>query len=802
MTLGPGASFGPYEIRDRLGAGGMGEVYLAWDTRLRREVALKILPAGAPTGDGPRHRLLAEARLGARVDHPNVCAIYEVGQHDGRDFIAMQRVPGATLEARLTHPIPEGEALAIATQVADAVAAAHAQGVIHRDLKALNIMITPDERAVVLDFGIARTEEPTFDGSTVTGTGLIAGTPSSMSPEQARGEPLDARTDVFSFGALLWRMRTGHDPFAAHTAADSIAAVLRHEPEPLTAAAPGTNPEFARIVRKCLEKDRGLRYRSMGEVRVDLERLKQGANAPQAWAPRKSTVWWGLSLLLLAVAAAGVFVWHPWRPAATVRTLAVLPFRSLGPEAKESYLGLGIADAVISRVSQDPDLVVRPTSAIRKYATGDADLKEAARELGVDAVLEGTWQREGDRLRVTANLLRPSDGASLWSDRFDASSADLFSIQDRISDQLAERLQTRLAGAGRPAATSGGTRDSKAYEAYAKAIYYFSERGYNAAQRGNSDQATRLFAEAIRLDPGFARAHAQLAFAYVWTALFIDQDATLIERARPELAEAERLEPNLALVPLVRSQVLFSRYGGWRMQDAITQLRRAEELEPGIAELERADLAMHLGLEKPWREGMDRALQKDPLNQRLRWTYVHNAYLLALPELGRKLQKDLLGEEPDARYWAEVFDVSRTLPELERSARETPDDPLALIDLASGRALQGRCDEADALVGRHASRLTRDRHYHHMTYEIVQTYAYCGNAEEAVRWLEETVAWGNPALPMFERDPYLERIRESREFASFVARLRPVWERDRDALLRVVRSTEATPAGSTSSSSK
>jgi TolB-like protein len=380
-----------------------------------------------------------------------------------------------------------------------------------------------------------------------------------------------------------------------------------------------------------------------------------------------------------------------------VKTLAVLPFRSLTEGQEKSYLGLGIADALISRVSQDPNLVVRPTSTVRRYAT-DESSANAGRELHVDAVLEGTWVQEAGRLRVTANLLRVADGASLWSDRFDAASGDLFAVQDEISERLAERLRMRLASPAGTGGTRGGTRNAQAYEAFSKGLYYFSERGFTPDQRGNSDQATLLFAEAARLDPGFARAHAQLAYSLVWTALYIDQDSTLIERAQAELAEAERLEPTLGLVPLVRSQILYSRYMGWRIEEGIAQLERARALDPSLGALETSDFAIHLGLVDEWRKGMDRALEEDPTNRRIRMTYTHNAYLLSLPELFLKLQKDLLGEEPDYRYWIMTNDAARAAPDMERYALDHPADPTNWVDVAAARAMQGRCREADSLL--------------------------------------------------------------------------------------------------------
>src|SRR5262245_46850481 len=251
MALALGTSFGPYEIRGRLGSGGMGEVYLAYDSRLRREVALKLLPADVTQDASARQRLLAEARLGARLDHPHICAIYEVGEHEGRDYIAMQRIPGVTLHERLGGRLmPEGEALALALQIADAVSHAHANGVIHRDLKTRNVMITPDGRAVVLDFGIARAEINDA-AATRTATELVSGTPSAMSPEQARGLAVDARTDVFSFGAMLYAMLSGREPFGGQSMAETIAELLMKDPPPLATAAPGTSAELERIVHKC-----------------------------------------------------------------------------------------------------------------------------------------------------------------------------------------------------------------------------------------------------------------------------------------------------------------------------------------------------------------------------------------------------------------------------------------------------------------------------------------------------------------------------------------------------------------------
>ena len=409
-----------YRILSKLGAGGMGEVYLAEDTQLGRRVAIKFLSPELVADERANKRLVKEARAAATLDHPNICSIYEVGEADGRSFIAMQYLEGETLDARIkSKPLELKESLTIAVQIADALSEAHSQSIVHRDIKPSNIMITSRGQAKVMDFGLARViagaaESEAETQSLLTAPGTILGTMPYMSPEQVRGEVLDGRSDSFSFGVVLYEMLSGRQPFASASAAATIAAILNEEPSTLVRYAPDLPEELQRIARKCLEKDRERRYQTIRDVALDLDNCRREHEAARLTSSQRDQITGGEAvivpasdlkrhkflssrralmagaLLVLVVAAALVYAFVFRRSATTahqpeIKSLAVLPLKSL--DAGDNYLGLGIADAVIRRINQTGVLTVRPTSAVRRYLNEDVDALTAARQLNTDAVL-------------------------------------------------------------------------------------------------------------------------------------------------------------------------------------------------------------------------------------------------------------------------------------------------------------------------------------------------------------------------------------------------------------------------------
>jgi serine/threonine-protein kinase len=460
---------GHYEILGKLGVGGMGEVYEARDRRLDRVVALKFLPETHSSNPEWRGRLLREARSASALNHPNIVTVYEVGESDRGDYIAMELVRGRTLDDMAPGGLAPEEALRIGLEVADALAAAHAAGVVHRDLKPSNVMVTEHGRVKVLDFGLAKwTGAPASSDATVamqplTEAGALLGTPEYMSPEQAEGKPLDVRSDIFSYGVLLYEMLTGRRAFQGPSLVATLAAVLHKEPEPLPAAIPA----FLRsVVERCLEKDPARRWQSIAEVKAALETRE----APARRNPSPA--------------------------------IAVLPFANLGGQPEDEYFSDGLAEEIINVLAQAPGLRVTARTSAFAFRGERQDIREIARKLSVGTVLEGSVRRAGNRVRVTAQLIDAGDGCHLWSQRFDREMADIFALQDEIAQAIASALRTRLAGS--PARRA--PRNLEAYHAYLRGRYHLAKYTPSSMLKAREN-----FEQAIAEDPAYAPAHAGLA---------------------------------------------------------------------------------------------------------------------------------------------------------------------------------------------------------------------------------------------------------------------------------------------------
>jgi len=777
----------------------MGEVYLAQDTRLDRKVALKILPEEVAADPDRMKRFVQEAKAASGLNHPNIITIYEIDQTDSTPFIATEFIEGSTLRERMrVQPLALGEVLNVAVQVASALAAAHANGIVHRDIKPENIILRSDGIAKVLDFGIAKvtgqgskelvdSEAPTRDHFK-TDSGVVMGTAIYMSPEQARGHQVDARTDIFSLGVVIYELLTAQLPFEGSSIYEIIASILSDkEPPPLSRYSREVPAELERIVSKTLRKNRDERYQTIKDLLLDLQSLKQQLEFERAhrtsstreykpvqagWIRARQKQVLGVFAIVLLLAGMVAYEW--WKqahaPQPEIKSLAVLPLKSL--DAGDNYLGLGIADATINRVSQTGRLVVRPTSAVRRYLKEDTDALTAAKQLGVDSVLEGSFQRADDRLRVSVNLLRSRDGTSLWSDSFDIRMADIFTIQDTVAQQVASRLRLQLDPSQQAQLTKRYTSNPIAYEFYLKGAYAFDQRvSPDSAPLKN---AIDLYKKAIEADPKFALAHAQLAYCYATIAVFNEPTVPAwVEHAKEEINRAQALDPQLAETHLARFQLLYSEFEGYQGEAAVHEVQLANQLNPNVGHSELAYLYTHLGLEDLAARELARALEIDPTSESL------NGATLLMYEVQSKYDEYAANKSVRRNSQSEVwyFLGKGRSDEAQKAFDEWASKQPTHLELHAIKALllavKGDFRSAEAeipiIINEH---LHKDPLYHHAAYDIACVYALEGKSAEAVKWLRESAVTGFHLYPRYERDAYLNRIRKAPEFIQFLAEMK------------------------------
>ena len=807
MRLPAGTRFGTYEITGLLGAGGMGEVYRARDQKLGREVALKVMPAAFTTDAERLARFEREARVLASLNHPHIAAIYGIeegpstdSQLAGTRALVLELVEGETLAGHVERgPLPMREALRVGAHIADALEAAHEQGIVHRDLKPANILISRRGVVKVLDFGLAKALSSARPGALPAQTtleadrtvdGAVMGTTAYMSPEQTRGEEVDKRSDVWSFGCVLYEMLTGRSAFARASTAETVAAILDKPPD-WSRLPPGTPSDVLRLLERCLEKDRARRLRDIGDARATLtvsETSRTDVDVASERtvrrpSPRPARLPWPIAIaaVVALIVLSSVAWWRfggAGRDEPGIQSLAVLPLKPLVANADGNYLGLAIADGIILGLSRARALTVRPTSAVREYRTGDVDPLEAGAALKADAVLDGTWQRDADRYRVNLRLLRTDDGASLWSDQVEVRGGDVFALQDQVANRITARLQLDIL----PGATTRPQHrpTAEAYELFARGLLHLVQRGYSGDDRAHSDLAVQLFEQAVRADPEYAEAHAMLGFAYVWTAIFIEENASLIDRAEAESNVAERLDPTLGRIHLNRALIQWSWYRGWRIVEGLIEMRRAIELTPSLSDNELGTLYYHLGLFDEWRSMNERSIALNPTDRRLISTYVNEFFLVNFPEGGLAVQRELLGNtQPDWRYHLGMRQLDEAAPLLEAAlASRGPgtSNNFGVFALAKLRALQGRQTEAERIVTRELARIPRNRSYHHHTYTAAQVYALGGKSTEAARWLRQTIDEGFPCYPLFTSDPLLDPVRTSSEVKAVLDAFKTTWD--------------------------
>ena len=718
-----GTTLSHFRITDKLGEGGMGEVWLAEDTRLGRKVALKTLPPKSAESEDRLRRFEDEARAASALNHPGIAHIYDVGEADGIHFIAMEHVNGESLDRRLARStLTTNEITDIGVRLADALAAAHDQGVTHRDIKPSNLMMTPERRLKVLDFGLAKLRPAFGEGGgedtaqTMTQPGVVMGTVQYMSPEQALGKDADHRSDIFSTGIVLYQMATGQLPFSGSTPTETITEIVRSEPRPVAELSPVSPPELERIVRKCLEKDPSRRYQSARELEVDLSNLKRDSEsgvtvtAPARSAPSRAAILGVVAAAVLLVAIGFALIGSElWiSRGGAIESIAVLPFENGTGDEESEYLCDGLTESLINTLSQIPDLKVISRRSTWAFKDSEEDPQSIGRKLGVQALLMGRLVQRGAQLAVSAELVDVADNHQLWGGRFNREQGDVLTIEQELTKTIAATLKIELSDDTSQRLDRRYAVDPEAHR------LYLQGRQFAIGSSREMNKAVEYFQQAIAMDPGYVDPYAGLADAYMTQALHgVMAREEALEMSKAAVDEALAIDGSLAeaLAASAERKYLFE----WDWVGAENDLKRAVELNPG-SDFARVSYAYFLSAIGRFDDAIEQATiakEIDPLS----------------PSTFHLVAFSLMGKREYARAAAEF-----------RAALDlNPNWTWGYIKLAKTYADNGQCEEAfataeDAEAELHGGDTPLARSW--MGY----TYGKCGDterAEAALQMLDE-----------------------------------------------------------------
>ena len=795
QDLHVGLELGHYRILSRIGGGGMGVVYEAEDLKLGRHVALKFLPDELAHDAQALSRFQREAKAASSLNHPNICTIHEIDESDGRTFIAMELLEGQTLRHRIAgKPLEIETVLDLGIQIADALDAAHSKGIIHRDIKPANIFVTNRGQAKILDFGLAKVtlkpesvdmSAPTIESEEhLTSPGSALGTVAYMSPEQVRGKELDARTDLFSFGAVLYEMCTGTLPFRGDTAGTMFDSILNRAPVPPVRINPDTPPKLEEIIHKALEKNRDVRCQSAAELRADLKRLKRDTESTKTVAItalpertlKRRKLWVVLIACIAALGLAAVGAWY-LRPGRTAQidSIAVLPFTNVGGDANTDYLSDGITESLIDNIAHVPQLKVKSRNTVFHYKGKDVDVQKVGNDLGVSALVSGRVVPRGDTIEVGTELTDVRDSTVIWGQHYSGKSADIISLQQQIAGDLAERLRSKLSISEKQQVTKQGTQNPEAYELYLKGRYYWNKRTLS-----DIETAISYFNQAIAKDSGYALAYSGVADAYgilpdyggsptenfpkanAAARKALELDATL---ARPhailgfsemryewdfaggeaEFKKAFELDPNDATAHQWYAESI-GEIGG-REQEAFAEISRAHQLDPLSPIISTVG-----GYDRIRARQYDEAIVvcKKVANENPTFAMVHNC--LALAYWGKRMYPQVIEEW---KAWSQLS-----------GSRNESEFASALEQGFRSAGWKGAL--ANGIEARQAQRRTG----YSSAFEIAHLYADLGDKNRSFRWLNTAYQERDEGLVNFLKTDFsLDALRSDPRFAELVRKV-------------------------------
>jgi TolB-like protein/tRNA A-37 threonylcarbamoyl transferase component Bud32 len=765
-------TLGRYRILERIGAGGMGEVYRARDPQLARDVAIKVLPPEALADPMARTRLFREARTAGQLNHPHICTIHEVGEDDGRTYVAMELVNGQSLSDRLAAaPLAASDIVRYGLQIASGLAHAHESGIVHRDLKSANVMITADGRAKILDFGLARrwrgteTLDTVTDMQTVTEAGSIAGTLAYMAPEQLQGQAADPRSDVWAVGVVLYEMATGRRPFRGETSFSLTSAILREPAAPLPQGLPAN---LSAVIERCLEKDLARRYQNGGEVRVALESLGAATHPRRDPLRYKPIAYAVLAVVALAAVMLGLDGWRGSPGGPRFQSLAVLPFENRTGHAEDEYLAAGLHESLITDLARLSGFrrVISRRSVLR-FRDADTPPREIARELGVDVLLTASVERAADRVRIRAQLVDPASDAQLWGETYEGGMQDTLRVQNEIISAIAERVRLPLTPAEQTRLAARHPVDAGAQEAYL--------RGLSVPRDSPEGQARRLeyFQMAIDRDPRHAAAHAGVARVWIGRG---HQGWTPPREAFPlaQTAALKALELDEGSAEAHAALASYHTYFGWDWGVAEHHYRRVRELSPQEAE-GLMGYSFFLAAMRRGDEAIEQAaqcLEREPLNAFCKEYYGWQLVRLRRYEDGEQYYRALSAAGETPRYaHASLWRV--------HAARGRHAD--AVQAAARFFAAGDRQDVADALLAgfgqggyrmamSHAAEALAqppDGRYM-LPIPIARLYTEAGDHERALDWLERGYAERDTLLVYLNVEDYWDPLRSHPRFQAIL----------------------------------
>ncbi len=778
-----------YRILEKLGEGGMGVVYRARDLHLDRFVALKLLPADKVSDPERRRRFVMEAKAASALNHPGIVTVHDINEAGGLHFIAMEYVEGKTLDVLIGHKgLPLGEALDYAVQIADALAQAHAAGIVHRDLKPSNIMVTGEGRVKILDFGLAKLAEPAHGGDEAaptrtslqtqgTGEGGIVGTLAYMSPEQAEGKPVDARSDIFSFGVLLYEMITGARPFRGESPLSMLAAVLRDEPKPVRSTAPGVPEALDRIVMRCLRKQPGGRFQATSDLKLALEDVRgeiaPGVRSDGGPAPKKRLrLWAALAAALLLLGLATFSYRHGAPGSEAISSLAVLPFSIAEPGAGDDYLGDGVAESIIRSLSRLPGLKVRPFQSVAGFHGPNQDAIQAGDRLKVRAVLVGRLARHGEELTVTAELVDVRENTVLWGEQFRRRLSDILALQEEIGREVARSLHLRLSSEQKAGLSGRVTQDSEAYRDYIRGRYFWNKRTGDGLRTAIGE-----FDRAISRDPAFALAYAVLASSYVLLPYVTTTPGReAYPRAKAAALKALEIDPGLAeAYPVLGVE---QRDYEWKWADAEASFRKAIELDPDnpTAHQWYGEHLFFIGRFEESLAEMRRAQQLDPLSliisKQLGDVYVYwRHYDDAIAQFKATLTMDpsfSYAHEALSRAYMRKGMYREAIGEARKALAIDPDRPDATAFLAVAYVLSGREQDGRRVL---AAILRKEKAGEFPAVLLATVYAGIGDKENALQWLGKAMEERGFGLARLKFGEEWDSLRSDPRFSAFLQRM-------------------------------